>query len=262
MLKSVIISIVAVLVMATSLFAQFDSVKIGGYVMAQAPLTSGEHFNNRWSVMKVTGYSDGIRGEFQYDLASNTMIAVQGCVPKSIFGGEATLYVGATFTAAGQITPAPNQLNGKLWFPVHNSYTFIGNGIGVGYNRGPLSLYAVRTNEYSAAVTLYGVELLWQEDFAKTAGFTTPKLSLFDAFQVNAYGAKTWYNGGQEDQLSGIVNLDYKSFRVYYAVNDGDVHNRSVGIRLDATKHIRVKALRAFFSDGSHGDFAEMVFSF
>ncbi|MFA6474066.1 MAG: hypothetical protein WCV85_04255 [Patescibacteria group bacterium] len=261
MFKSVIISIIAVLVMATSLFAQVDSVKFGGYIMTQAPHDSVKSFTNRWAVSKLTLHVDSIRGEFQYDLASNTVIAAQGCVPKSIFDGEATLYVGATFTAAGQITPSPNELNGKLWFPVHNSYTFIGNGIGVGYNRGALSLYAVRTNEFSAALTFHGIELLWQEDFAKTAGFTTPKVNIRHTFQVNAYGGKTWYNGGREDQLSGIVNLDYKSFRLFYAVNDGEVHNRALGVRLDATKHIRVKALRAFTPDGNV-DFAEVGFSF
>jgi hypothetical protein len=258
MIKSIITIVAALVLLTSSAFAQIDSVHFGGYVMTQAPHDSVKSFTNRWAVTKLTLYSDGVRGEFQYDLASNCMVAAQGCIPKSLFGGEATLYVGATFTAAGQITPAPNQLNGKLWFPVYNSYTFIGNGIGVGFNRGPLSMYVVRTNEFSAAVTFHGIEMLWQEDFAKTIAVNSSKLNVLGV-DVSYFAGYTWYNGDREDQITACYNFDYKAMRLYFGANGGDIHNYVSGARYDFNSHIRVKYQYNFTSE-EH--FMEAVFSF
>jgi hypothetical protein len=242
----------------TNVYAQFDSVQIGGYAMVQAPHDSVKQFTNRFSVLKVKGYIDGIRGDFQVDFASMSLVAAQGCIPVRALGENTEIYIGRTFSAAGQITPAPNQLNGKGWHPIFADYCFIEDGVGISYAHGPLQAYGVWGANYSVSATAYGMQVLWQDKFARTIAYQSPTDPLLHVF--NVFGGKTFfYNGPQKNQVTACVNADIKTVRAYYAVNDGRTVVNATGIRWDITKHIRVKGQYNLMTDAK---FFELVCSF
>jgi len=254
MKKSIVIAIVvALLTIANSAFAQVDSTTIGAYAMIQAPTNDGENsFTNRFAVAKLAGYAKNTKIGIQYDFASSCLIEAEGMMTY----GNFTISAGATFTAAGQITPAPNGLNTEWWYEVFNSYTFLGNGIGMSYANGPLTAYAVRTDMFSAAILYRGFQALYQENYAGSVAYEGSWNKL-----VNPFIGVTFFNPGlgkSQFTASNFVQVN-DNLRLYGVVDWGKVKEERVGLAYTVNPNAKVVG---YYNVEANKTFLEAVFSF
>ncbi len=254
MKKSLIAIVIAMLTLVGSSFAQdLDSTTIHGLVLVQAPTNAGEHnFTNRFAIAKLAGYRENVKIGFQYDLASNCVIQAEGILTY----GNFKVSSGATFTAAGQITPAPEGLNTQWWYEVYNSYTFLGTGLGLNYTSGPLTAYAVRTDMFSAAALYKGFQVLYQENFGSTVAFESPwSTKVFNPF----FGATFYHRGGENQYTAANFVQVNDDLRLYGVFDWGKVQEERLGIAYTVNANAKVLG---YYNVEAEQTFVEGVFSF
>ncbi len=256
MKKSIITILVAIVTIATSAYPQVDSTTIGGYVMTQAPTNAGENsFTNRWAVVKATGYADGTKVSFQYDVVSQCVVEAQGTRSFALGTGNLDVFAGATFTAAGQITPAPDGLTTEWWHEVFMNYSFLGNGVGLAYTNGDFAGYAVRTDVLSIAATCHGLQGLWQEGFGGTIAYDGQLHRL-----LNPFLGVTFFNDCGDNQYSfmNTVFVD-DNLGIYWGGDAGRIEEARIGGYWDYNPNIRLKAA---YSVKAEKSFVEVVCHF
>ncbi len=274
MLKSFISALIAVLVMAVTLFAQtdsthqsgkvYDSLTFNTYLMIQGPSNTSNDVTTRFGVLKSKLYlHNKWKIQAQYDFPSNTAVELECAIPFKFLGGTHEMYFGQTFSAIGQITPAPNEWNGKGNLAIWSPYSLCINGAGLNFNFGRLSVYAAVNKTASVSATWYLLQIAWEDKVARTVAVVTPKLPVL-GLNVSLTEGFTSFIGTNDGTFSGCYNIDYKGLRVYTALNttrvNGAVTDEVIpGIRLDVNGHVRLKANYATRAKQS---FCEMTLSF
>jgi hypothetical protein len=237
-MKIFMFALVVVLAFACVALAQIDSVTLGGYVMVKGPDKDSSGFVNRWSVAKAKVYVDGLCFQSQYNLANNTMVEAEGVITRNFGQSILTICAGRTFTATGQITPSPKGLTTEWWHEVFMNYTFIEDGVGLGFNHAGLNAYLVRGSEWSAAATFHGFQALWQQDHAATVAYEGMWYGWYRPFL-----GVTFFQDGKKDQYC-LLNtvLITPTLQFYWGGDAGRVEEGRFGGCWDITPHVRLKA--------------------
>lgn len=229
---------------------------ITGYIMFDPAVNAGDDHTLRFATLKTAGViNDYGTWQVQYDFANMSLGAAQGEFTRNALGGKVGLYIGRVFTAAGQITPAPDGLYAPNWSSVYLPFTFIGDGIGAQYTYKSLDLYTVSNQRVSAAGTFKGFEALWEDSIGTELGYTTPFsiLALHPSFKVLFFDDK----GTTQHATSNWIDLG-SGIRYYQLVKWGRTQEASAGLTLDV-QNVRLKA---FYNTHAKNYFGEVVFSF
>jgi len=248
------VMVIVFLVGTLPVYAQIDSVEIDGYLMMEVPVSNGEDFTNRWSVINMTGSGEKAAFRIQYDFASQSLLTAHADLLDSAFGGQVNLTIGRTFMAVAQVTPALYELITPWWYEVYQSYTFVDDGICGSLKRDKFIMYLANNKHWSAAAVAYGFVLLWQEGLGGTASFEAKWNWL-----MNPFVGVTWYQTGGKQHSFSNFSEPFKGIKIYQTFDYGRVDELSWGICWDSNNQIRLKGNYAFMAEKA---FLEVVCTF
>lgn len=183
MFKSIILSIVAVLMMATSLFGQINvslnkivpKVNILGFASFQIPIEEGQDYGFRWIRVDADVTTGKVAGHVEFKLHASDIGQAYITYAESLAGGKLDFYAGKLLALPWDPYPGPKGLRLTRWQDALDNFPLLYMGTGVSYEKGKVKV-SLQHSDTTFGALVYGgpVHAYYQDKVGFGFGYIHP----------------------------------------------------------------------------------------
>lgn len=253
MFKTLMLTAAAIIMMATSLFAQ----SITGYGGIYTTTTDHNNYTMRWANLKAVSNNGYAEVTIEYNFATQSLIFANAKKSYTLFGGEVTLRAGAIADPVAMLMTCPNELATYDWLKVYAPFTQLTAGVYGEYAIGRFTARVSHSDVVTSSVSYGPLSAFYEGNLG--GGFIIEKPFASRLLNLTA-GYARLDNGDEQYSYQNNVPI-YKGITAIAQVNWGISEAKVIGVAYEYAPKSFAKAFLTNDNGTNEGRF-ELTYSF